>query len=151
MGRMTVAQVKEIVEGKTVMVSGTKNDFMRIDMTNALMIADPDHGRNGRIVLVKPGTGCRIEMEYDGLIDSISGNKSMFEIRFSGGAGSMDVTVCGDVDCMKHKAADRNGVCQFIKEKLDRLSELTIEDIGLSLNTQTGHFHGREVERNNRW
>ena len=148
---MTVAQVKEIVEGKRVTVSGVKNDFMRIDMTNALMIAEPDHGTNGRIVLIKPGTGCRIEMEYDGLIDSISGNKSMFEIRFSGGAGGMDITVCGDVDCMRHKTADRNGVCQFIKEKLDRLSELTIEDIGLSLNTRIEHFPDGEVERNDIW
>lgn len=137
MEEMTVEDVRRIVEGKRVTVMATNNDYMCINIADAVMIADPDYGTKGRLILIRRGCGIRIQMEVDGLIGSICGNEDVFEIVFSDGSGGMDVTVYDDTGSTVHGRTGRGSVSRFIKEKLDRLSKLTIEEIGILLDMQS--------------
>lgn len=134
MEELTLEDVKAIVEGRRVTVTGTGGSCMCITITDALMIVDPDYRTGGAIILIKPGCGIRIRMEADGLIDSVCGNEDVFEILFSDGSGGMEVTVYDDTGSSAHEETGRGSVSRFIREKLDGLSKLTIEEIGILLD-----------------
>lgn len=59
MSELTISDVKGFTEGKKVKVQ--MSSAMSIDMADAIVIADPDSGNDGKIDILMPDTGCKIE------------------------------------------------------------------------------------------
>lgn len=70
------------------------------------------------------------------MIDSIYGNENMITVTFANNMGSLDISVTGDAGKETDYVVNQDELCQFIKERLDRLSVLTVEDIDLVLNME---------------
>ena len=51
---LTIMDVKELVEGKTVTVSSTDGSAISVHMKDAVLIADPEAGTDGKITIVEP-------------------------------------------------------------------------------------------------
>lgn len=98
---LTIMDVKEIVKGKEVTVSSTDNSAITVHMKNAVMIADPDAGTDGKIVLLEPSTGSKIELDSNNMIETIHGNENMITITFCNDMGGLDVAITGEI-CLIH-------------------------------------------------
>ena len=86
---LTIMDVKELVEGKTVTVSSTDGSAISVHMKDAVLIADPEAGTDGKITIVEPDTGCKVELDSENLIKSIHGNENVIIIRFSNSMGGL--------------------------------------------------------------
>lgn len=114
---LTIRDVKELVDGKKVTVLDAYGSALSVNMKDAIVVADPDVGTDGRITLLEPDTGLRIELDSDKLIESIHGNRNVIAIRFSNGMGGVDIEIT--------KNTEKEGnMCQNIKNKVTTLSEL---------------------------
>ena len=132
LSELTIEDVKELVGGRKVQIFSTDDSAISVHMKDAVVIADPDAGTDGKITLLDPDTGCKIDLDSDNLIESIHGNENVIAIKFSNGMGELDIDIDKDTD----KIVDQDELCQFIKDKLTRLSELSIKDIGFILNME---------------
>ena len=143
MSELSISDVKELTQGKKVKVQMAS--AMSIQITEAIVIADPDSGNDGKIAILMPDTGCKIELDSEELIDTIYGNENEITIKFFNNMGSMDIYIIGDVDTETDHVINQDELCQYIKDRLDRLSKLTIEDIDLVLNMEMEYLQSKGI------
>jgi len=143
LNELTIKDVKELTEGKTVKVQ--MESAMSVHMTDAIVIAEPDSGVDGTIAILMPDTGCKIELDSEGMIDTIYGNENMITITFFNNMGSMDISITGKANTEADHVINQDELCQFIKSRLDKLSKLTVEDIDLILNTEMEYLQSKGI------
>lgn len=143
MSELTISDVKGFTEGKKVKVQMAS--AMSLQMTEAIVIADPDFGNDGKISILMPDTGCKIELDSEKLVDTIYGNENEITIKFFNNMGSMDISIVGDVGAEADHIINQEELCQYIKDRLDRLSRLTIEDIDLVLNMEMEYLKDKGI------
>lgn len=143
MCELTIKDIKELTRGKKVKVQMTS--AMSIQITEAIVIADPDSGNDGKIAILMPDTGCKIELDSEELIDTIYGNDEEITIKFYNNMGSMDISIVGDVGTEEDPVINQDELCQYIKDRLDRLSKLTVEDIDLVLNKEMEYLQSKGI------
>ena len=132
MSELTISDVKGFTEGKKVKVQMAS--AMSLQMTEAIVIADPDFGNDGKISILMPDTGCKIELNSEELIDTIYGNENEITIKFFNNMGSMEIFIIGNAGTEADHIINQDELCQYIKSRLDRLSNLTTEDINMILD-----------------
>ncbi len=143
MSELSISDVKELTQGKKVKVQMAS--AMSIQITEAIVIADPDSGNDGKIAILMPDTGCKIELDSEELIDTIYGNENEITIKFFNNMGSMEIFIIGDIDTETDHVINQDELCQYIKDRLDRLSKLTIEDIDLVLNMEMEYLQSKGI------
>lgn len=143
MSELTISDVKELTQGKKVKVQ--MESTMSLQMTEAVVIADPDTGNDGKIAILMPDTGCKIELDSEELIDTIYGNENEITIKFFNNMGSMDISIVGDIGTETDHVINQDELCQYIKDRLDRLSKLTVEDIDLVLNMEMEYLQSKGI------
>ena len=143
MSELSISDVKELTQGKKVKVQMAS--AMSIQITEAIVIADPDSGNDGKIAILMPDTGCKIELDSEELIDTIYGNENEITIKFFNNMGSMEIFIIGDIDTETDHVINQDELCQYIKDRLDRLSKLTIEDIDLILNMEMEYLQSKGI------
>lgn len=143
MSELTISNVKELTQGKKVKVQMVS--AMSIDMADAIVIADPDSGNDGKIAILMPDIGCKIELDSEELIDTIYGNENEITIKFFNNMGNMDIYIVGDVGTEADQVINQDELCQYIKNRLDRLSKLTVEDIDLILNMEMEYLQSKGI------
>ena len=143
MSELTISDVKELTQGKKVKVQ--MESTMSIQITEAIVIADPDSGNDGKIAILMPDTGCKIELDSEELIDIIYGNENEITIKFFNNMGSMDIYIIGEVGTEADHVINQDELCQYIKDRLDRLSKLTVEDIDLVLNMEMEYLQSKGI------
>lgn len=143
MSELTISDVKELTQGKKVKVQMVS--AMSIDMVDAIVIADPDSGADGNIAILIPDTGCKIKLDSEELIDTIYGNENEITINFFNNMGSMDIYIVGNVGTEADQVINQDELCQYIKDRLDRLSKLTVEDIDLILNMEMEYLQSKGI------
>lgn len=143
MSELTISDVKEFTQGRKVKVQ--MESAMSIQMTEAIVIADPDSGNDGKITILMPDTGCKIELDSEKLIDTIYGNENEITIKFFNNMGSMDISIIGDVGTEVDRVINQDELCQYIKDRLDKLSKLTVEDIDLVLNMEMEYLQSKGI------
>ena len=104
---LTIMDVKELVEGKTVTVSNTDGSAISVHMKNAVLIADPEAGSDGRITLFEPDTGCKIDLDSDNFIESVHGNEKAIVVRFSNSMGGLDIEITGKMPSLIHTVTNK--------------------------------------------
>ena len=134
LSELTISDVKEFTEGKKVNVQ--MESAMSIHMADAIVEADPDSGEDGKITILMPDTGCKIELDSEGIIDTIYGNGKWITIAFFNNMGSLDMSIIDDSGTEAGHVVNQHSTCQHIKDRLGKLSKLTIEDIELILNME---------------
>lgn len=107
LNELTISDLKELTEGKTVTVSSTNGSAISVHMETAVLIAEPDSGNDGKIILLKPETGYKIELDSDQMIENISGNENIIMIRFSNGMGWLDIEITGDRNRLIHPVTNK--------------------------------------------
>ena len=142
MSELTISNVKELTEGKKVKVQMVS--AMSIHMTDAIVIADPDSGADGKITVLIPD-GCKIELDSNDAIETIHGNEKEITITFPNNMGSLDISIISDAGTEADHIIDQEELCQFIKARLDRLSKLTVEDIDLVLNMEMEYLQSKGI------
>ncbi len=143
LSELTISDVRELTEGKKVKVEMVS--AMSVQMTDAVVIADPNSGEDGTITILIPDTGCKIELDSDDMIESICGNENEITITFPNDMGSLDIVITDkDVTEADH-IINQEELCQYIKDRLDRVSKLTIEDIDLILNTEMEFLRSKGI------
>ncbi len=143
MSELSISDVKELTQGKKVKVQMAS--AMSIQITEAIVIADPDSGNDGKIAILMPDTGCKIELDSEELIDTIYGNENEITIKFFNNMGSMEIFIIGDIDTETDHVINQDELCQYIKDRLDRLSKLTIGDIDLVLNMEMEYLQSKGI------
>lgn len=145
LNELTISDVKELVKGKKVTVSSTEDSALTVHMKEAVVTADPDTGTDGKITLLEPDTGCKIELDSDNLIKSIHGNEDTIVIRFCNDMGRLDIEITGDSGKEEVPVINQDELCQYIKDKLDRLSKLTAEDINTILDMEMEYMISKGI------
>ena len=84
-------------------------------------------------------------MDSDKLIKSIYGNENTIIVQLDKGMGGLVIDITGNIDVETDHVINQGELCQFIKSKLDRLSKLTVEDIGLILNTEMKYLQSKRI------
>lgn len=143
MSELTISDVKGFTEGKKVKVQMAS--AMSIQMVEAIVIADPDSGNDGKIAILMPDTGCKIELDSEELIDTIYGNENEITIKFFNNMGSMEIFIIGDIGTETDHVINQDELCQYIKDRLDRLSKLTVDDIDLVLNMEMEYLQSKGI------
>jgi hypothetical protein len=143
MSDLTISDVKELTQGKKVKMQ--MESTMSIQITEAIVIADPDSGNDGKIAILMPDTGCKIELDSEELIDAIYGNENEITIKFFNNMGSMEIFIIGDTGTETDHVINQDELCQYIKDRLDRLSKLTVEDIDLVLNMEMEYLQSKGI------
>ncbi len=143
MSELTISDVKGFTQGKKVKVQMAS--AMSLQMVEAIVIADPNSGNDGRIVILMPDTGCKIELDAEELIDTMYGNENAITIKFFNNMGSMDIFIVGDAGTETDHVINQDELCQYIKDRLDRLSKLTVEDIDLVLNMEMEYLQSKGI------
>lgn len=141
LNELTISDVKEFTEGKKVKV--TMISAISIHMADAIIIAQPEAGVDGKIAILMPDTGCKIELDSDSIIDSVYGNENMIMINFFNNMGSMEISIIDDVEA--DYVINQDELCQYIKDRLDRLSKLTVEDVDLVLNMEMEYLQSKGI------
>ena len=143
MSELSISDVKELTQGKKVKVQMAS--AMSIQITEAIVIADPDSGNDGKIAILMPDTGCKIEFDSEELIETIYGNENEIIIKFFNNMGSMEIFIVGDAGTEMDHVINQDELCQYIKDRLDRLSKLTVEDIDLVLNMEMEYLQSKGI------
>lgn len=143
MSELTISDVKELTQGKKV--KAQMESAMSLQMTEAIVIADPDSCNDGKIAILMPDTGCKIELDSEELIETIYGNENEITIKFFNNMGNMDISIVGDIGTETDHIINQDELCQYIKDRLDRLSKLTVEDIDLVLNMEIEYLQSKGI------
>lgn len=143
MSELTISDVKELTQGKKVKVQMVS--AMSLQMAEATLIADPDSGNDGKITIIMSDTVCKIELDSEELIDTIYGNENEITIKFFNNMGSMDIFIIDDADTEKDSVINQDELCQYIKNRLDRLSKLTAEDINTILDMEMEYMRSKGI------
>lgn len=137
MRELTISDIKELVEGKKVkahLVSA-----MLIEPMDAIVIAMPDSGEDGTII-VSFADGMSMQLNASKEIEAIRGNDSEIEIEFPNTMGFLYIYIGDDAETDENPVINQEELCQYIKDRLERVSKLTVEDIDLILNLENGVF-----------
>ena len=145
MSELTISDVKELTEGKKVTVSSMDDSAMSVHMKDAVVIADPDSGVDGKIVILEPKSGNKVELDSDKTIKNIFGNTNVIKILFVNDMGVLDISIISDVGTEEDSVINQDELCQYIKDRLDRLSKLAVEDIDLVLNMEMEYLQSKGI------
>lgn len=138
MRELTISDVKELTEGKKVkahLVSA-----MLIDKTDVVLTVMPDAGEDGEITILFEEN---LKMKIDA-IESISGDENEIEITFPNTMGGLHIYI-DEIGTEEDPVIDQEELCQYIKNRLDRLSKLTVDDIDLILNTEMEYLKDKGI------
>ena len=143
MRELTILDVKELTKGKKVkahLVSA-----MLIDKTDAVVTAMPDSGEDGEITILFENEKLTMKLDASKDIESIRGNESGIEIVFPNIMGSIYIYIDDEIGAEEDPVINQEELCQYIKNRLDRLSNLTVEDIDLILNTEMEYLQSKGI------
>lgn len=142
MRELTISDIKELVEGKKVkahLVSA-----MLIEPMDAIVTAMPDSGEDGTItVSFKDGISMNLDAGKE--IEAIRGNEREIEIEFPNTMGFLYIYIGDDAGTDEDPVINQEELCQFIKDGLERVSKLTVEDIDLILNLEMDYLRERKI------
>jgi len=142
LSELTISDVKELTECKKVKVQLVS--AMLIDKTNAIVTAIPDAGEDGEITILFD-TDCKMKLDANKEIESIYGNENEIEITFPDNMGTLYIYIDDELSTEEAPVINQNELCQYIKDRLDRLSKLTVEDIDLILNTEMEYLQSKGI------
>ncbi len=106
LSELTIGDVRKLVNGRTVSVSTRDRSLIGIHMKDSIMVANPNDGTDGQIILLEPKTRQKIVLDSDALIESIHGNENTIEIRFNNSMGILDVEITGEIPYLIHPVAE---------------------------------------------
>lgn len=142
MRELTISDIKELVEGKKIkahLVSA-----MLIEPMDAIVTAMPDYGEDGMID-VSFADGISMNLNASREIESIRGNEREIEIEFPNTMGFLYIYIGDDVETDENPVINQEELCQYIKDRLERVSKLAVEDIDLILNLEMEFLHKRGI------
>lgn len=142
MRELTIRDIKELVEGKKIkahLVSA-----MLIEPMDAIVTAMPDYGEDGMID-VSFADGISMNLDASREIESIRGNEREIEIKFPNTMGFLYIYIGDDAGTDEDPVINQEELCQFIKDGLERVSKLTVEDIDLILNLEMDYLRERKI------
>ena len=142
MRELTISDIKELVEGKKVkahLVSA-----MLIQPMDAIVTALPDSGEDGTIT-VSFADGMSMKLDASREIESIRGNEIEIEIEFPNMMGFLYLSIGDDTETDENPVINLEELCQYIKDRLERVSKLAVEDIDLILNLEMEFLHKRGI------
>lgn len=142
MRELTISDIKELVEGKKVkahLVSA-----MLIQPMDAIVIAMPDSGEDGTIT-VSFADGMSMKLDASREIESIRGNEREIEIEFPNTMGFLYIYIDDDAETDEDPVINQEELCQYIKDSMERVSKLTVEDIDLILNLEMDYLRERKI------
>lgn len=142
MSELTISDVKGFTEGKKVKVQMAS--AMLIEPMNAIVTALPDSGEDGTIS-VSFADGMSMKLDASKEIESIRGNEREIEIEFPNTMGFLYIYVGDDTETDADPVINQEELCQYIKDRLDRLSKLTVEDIDLVLNMEMEYLKDKGI------
>lgn len=142
MSELAISDVKEFTEGKKVKVQMVS--AMLIEPMNAIVTALPDSGEDGTIS-VSFADGMSMKLDVSKEIESIRGNEREIEIEFPNTMGFLYIYIGDDTETDADPVINQEELCQYIKDRLDRLSKLTVEDIDLVLNMEMEYLRGKGI------
>lgn len=116
LNELTITDVKNLVKGKKVTVSSTEDSAITVHMKEAVVIADPDIGTDGKITLLEPDTGCKFELNSDNMIESIHGNEDAIVIKFCNGMGGLDIEITEDMPYLIHSIDETSDYKETVHE-----------------------------------
>lgn len=142
MRELTISDIKQLVEDKKVkahLVSA-----MLIEPMDAIVTAMPDSGEDGTIT-VSFKDGISMNLDASNEIEAIRGNEREIEIEFPNTMGFLYIYIGDDVETDEDPVINQEELCQYIKDRLERVSKLTVEDIDLILNLEMEFLHKRGI------
>lgn len=142
MRELTISDIKQLVEGKKVkahLVSA-----MLIEPMDAVVTALPDSGVDGTIT-VSFADGMSMKLDASREIESIRGNEIEIEIEFPNTMGFLYLSIGDDAETDENPMINQEELCCYIKDKLERVSKLTVEDIDLILNLEMDYLRERKI------
>lgn len=142
MRELTIRDIKELVEGKKVkahLVSA-----MLIEPMDAIVTAMPDYGEDG-IITVSFADGMSMQLDASKEIEAIRGNEREIEIEFPNTMGFLYIYIDDDAETDEDPVINQEELCQYIKDRLERVSKLTVEDIDLILNLEMEFLRERVI------
>lgn len=142
MSELAISDVKEFTEGKKVKVQMVS--AMLIEPMNAIVTALPDSGEDGTIS-VSFADGMSMKLDASKEIESIHGNEREIEIEFPNTMGFLYIYIGDDTETDADPVINQEELCQYIKDRLDRLSKLTVEDIDLVLNMEMEYLREKDI------
>lgn len=142
MSELAISDVKEFTEGKKVKVQMVS--AMLIEPMNAIVTALPDSGEDGTIS-VSFADGMSMKLDVSKEIESIRGNEREIEIEFPNTMGFLYIYIGDDTETDADPVINQEELCQYIKDRLDRLSKLTVEDIDLVLNMEMEYLKDKGI------
>lgn len=142
MRELTIRDIEELVKGKKVkahLVSA-----MLIEPMDAVVTALPDSGEDGTIT-VSFADGMEMKLDASREIETIRGNESEIEIEFPNTMGFLYISIVGDAETEEDPVINQDELCQYIKDRLERVSKLSVEDMDLILNLEMDYLREREI------
>lgn len=116
---------------------------MLIEPMDAIVTAMPDYGEDGMID-VSFADGISMNLDVSNEIEAIRGNEEI-EIEFPNTMGFLYLSLGDDVETDEDPVINQEELCQYIKDRLERVSKLTVEDIDLILNLEMDYLREREI------
>lgn len=142
MRELTISDIKELVEGKKVKANLVS--AMLIESMDAIVTAMPDYGEDGMID-VSFADGISMNLDASNEIEAIRGNEREIEIEFPNTMGFLYISIGDDAETDEDPVINQEELCQYIKDRLERVSKLTVEDIDLVLNLEMEFLHKRGI------
>ena len=102
MSELTIKDVKELTKDKKVTVASMDDSVMSVHMKDAIVIADPDSGTDGKIVILEPEFGYKVELDSDKIIKAIFGNTNTIKVIFVNDMGGLDIFITGEKVSLIH-------------------------------------------------
>ena len=118
---------------------------MLIDKMDAVVTAMPDSGEDGEITILFENENLTMKLDASKEIESIRGNESEIEIVFPNLMGSIHIYIDDEIGTEEDPVIDQEELCQYIKNRLDRLSKLTVDVIDLILNTEMEYLQSKGI------
>ncbi len=142
MRELTISDVKQLVKNKKVKANLVS--AMLIDKTDAIVTAIPDAGEDGTIT-VSFADGMEAKLDASREIESIRGNESEIEIEFPNTMGFLYISIGDDAETEEDPVINQDELCQYIKDRLERVSKLTVVDIDLILNLEMEYLKNEGI------
>lgn len=142
MRELTISDIKELVEGKKVkahLVSA-----MLIQPMDAIVTAMPDSGEDG-MINVSFADGMSMKLDASREIESIRGSEREIEIEFPNTMGFLYIYIGDAAETDEDPVINQEELCCYIKDRLERMAKLTVEDIDLILNLEMDYLHKRGI------
>lgn len=139
---LTISDIKELTEGKKVRVNLVS--AMLIELMDAIVTVTPDSGEDGTIT-VSFADGMSMKLDASREIESMRGNEREIEIEFPNTIGFLYIYIGDDAETNEDPVINQNELRRYIKDRLERVSKLTVEDIDLILNLEMEFLNKRGI------